>query len=377
MILAIVLVVLALIAAAAGLAWYLAGQIEHQALAVRPLRSPNDLVVTAVGDGEVTLAPTEATRRERSDLYKPGRYGISSADGNGGVGDILRRDGDTITRELLFFDPAIAVGDEVRLRALAHFGDPRTALGLAFEEAAFESDVGTLGAWHVPGSSSTWAIVIHGRAIDRQEGLKVVSAFDRLQLPTLVIQYRNDEGVAASASGFYDYGLSEWRDVEAAVRHAVERGAEDVVLVGSSMGGAIAVSFLYRSGLADRVRGVVLDSPILDFADVIDFGAERRKLWRGITRLGKAAASLRSGIAWSELDYLGRADELVVPVLLIHGDADRVVHVRTSDRLAAVRPDLVTYVRPGGVGHLRAWNVDHQGYERMLADFVTDTLGVR
>lgn len=84
---------------------------------------------------------------------------------------------------------------------------------------------------------------------------------------------------------------------------------------------------------------------------------------------------LRSGIAWSDFDYLKGVGGLAVPILLIHGDADRLVHVRTSDALAATRPDLVTYLRLEGVGHLRGWNSYQQAYLQALSDFLTGTVG--
>jgi len=304
----------------------------------------------------------------------PGRYGLASADGKGTVGEIVSRDGDEVTRELIAFDARLAPGVKVRLRALAHPGDPLTAHGLTFDNVTFESDVGAFGAWYVGGTATTWAIVVHGRAVGRNEGLKTLPAFEALGLPTLLIQYRNDTGVARSESGFYDYGLSEWRDVEAAVRFALDNGADNVVLFGYSMGAAIVLNFLYQSDLDDRVLAAMLDSPVLDFEDVIDFGAERLNLWAPVTWLGKTAFGWRTGMALHELNYLARADELFVPILLIHGDADDVVHIRKSDRLAADRPDLVTYRRLDGVGHVRAWNVDPSGFDQAIADFLKPIL---
>lgn len=70
------------------------------------------------------------------------------------------------------------------------------------------------------------------------------------------------------------------------------------------------------------------------------------------------------------LDALDEADELEVPILLFHGTADVDVPVGTSDALAAARPELVTYVRLPGVGHVRSWNANPEGYERELRSFV-------
>ena len=42
------------------------------------------------------------------------------------------------------------------------------------------------------------------------------------------------------------------------------------------MGGAIVLSFLYHSAVVDRVKGVILDSPALDFEALIDDQATRQ-----------------------------------------------------------------------------------------------------
>jgi alpha-beta hydrolase superfamily lysophospholipase len=204
--------------------------------------------------------------------------------------------------------------------------------------------------------------------------LRFLPAFAKAGLPMLVIEYRNDEDVAPSASGFYDYGVSEWRDLEAAARYATSQGADGLVLVGVSMGGAVTASFLYHSDLSSYARAVVLDAPMLDFSDVIDFGAERRNLPAALTWLGKTVAAVRFGFSWNERDYLKDVTKLRAPILLFHGDADRLVNVRTSDALAKARPDLVTYVRVSGASHARAWNLKPETYDQAVSDFLARAL---
>ena len=61
---------------------------------------------------------------------------------------------------------------------------------------------------------------------------------------------------------------------------------------------------------------------------------------------------------------------LAVPVLIIHGDADDTVPAATSEAYAAARPDLVTYLRVPGAGHVEGWTSDQDGYGAALRAFV-------
>jgi pimeloyl-ACP methyl ester carboxylesterase len=91
-----------------------------------------------------------------------------------------------------------------------------------------------------------------------------------------------------------------------------------------------------------------------------------------IVWLGKFIAGLRFEIDWEALDYLSRADELVTPILLFHGDADTIVPVETSDVLANVRPDIVTYHRVPYATHVRSWNMNPAAYETAVIDFMQE-----
>jgi pimeloyl-ACP methyl ester carboxylesterase len=258
----------------------------------------------------------------------------------------------------------------VRLDKFAFPGDPMSAHGTAFDDVRFEAPLGGLAAWQVDGTSGTWAIFVHGKASDRGEALRMLPVVTRAGLPSLVITYRNDEGVAQDPSAYYQYGTTEWEDLDAAVRHALAQGAQGVVLIGYSMGGAIVVSFLLESPLADRVSGVILDAPMLDFGATIDLAAEDRGLPAFLTWIAKRVTSVRFGIDWGELDYLDEAGELSVPILLFHGDADETVPRSISETLAAERPDLVTYESFEDGPHVGAWNVDPKRYEAAVAEFL-------
>ena len=168
--------------------------------------------------------------------------------------------------------------------------------------------------------------------------------------------------------------MTEWRELEGAVRYALQHGAARILLYGYSMGGGICLNFLYESALADRVIGVALDSPLLDFEGTLDYAAQALGYPRFITQYGKRFAGARFGIDWDRMNYLARAAELRAPMLLLHGDADALVPAETSRRLQRARPDITRYMEFAGAGHALSWNADSAKYEKAVRRFLRDVM---
>ena len=204
------------------------------------------------------------------------------------------------------------------------------------------------------------------------EALRIIPKLAEAGLPILAITYRNDEGAPASPDRRHWLGLTEWRDLEAATRYALDNGAEDIILCGCSMGGAMCVKMLQESELASNVRGVVTDSPLLDFGTTLDMVGRLRGYPGFVIPYGKAFAARRFGIDWQNMNLLARASELNAPILLLHGENDSLVPPQTSKALAQARPDIVRYVGSAGAEHARAWNLDPAKYEAAVREFLQD-----
>src|SRR5881394_1145972 len=176
--------------------------------------------------------------------------------------------------------------------------------------------------------------------------------------------------------GFHHMGLTEWRDLQAAARYAVAHGASRLVLVGYSMGGAIVAQFMQRSPLASRVAGLVLDAPALNWKRVLEFNATEMGL-PGFTALPvEWAIGARIDADWDSLDALQYPEDFHLPILLFHGEDDKVVPISTSDDFAAELPRWVTYYRAPHAGHVEAWNVAPRLYERRLHAFLARALAI-
>ena len=346
---------------------------------------PDDVEVLTVGAGTLTMAVTPET-------VAPGRYGLWLAKGEGHarVGEVLEKDlrAGTVTRRLEQVDVGKLAAGPARWNQYYFSGNPTTALGLTHQDVTVTSDAGELPTWYVPPSTDVarrdvWALLVHGRGGTREECLRAIPLLHRLGVPVLVPTYRNDAEGPATHGGRMSLGDTEWQDVEAAVLHALDAGATEVVLFGWSMGGAIVLQHVSRSWTADRVRALVLDSPVIDWLDVLDHHAQLNRLPRSISRLGlmmmadkawRRVVGTDAPVDLRRLDWVTRASELKLPVLLVHSDDDEFVPSGPSRRLAQARPDLVTFVGFPYARHCKEWNTDPDRWEREVARFLLQHL---
>lgn len=341
---------------------------------------PDDVEVLGVGAGSITLRAGEET-------VAPGRYGLwLGGGGHARLGKVIDHDEQsrTVTRELLAVDSGVVRAGGARWNQYYFCGTPASALGLQHSDVDVETDLGPMPAWFVPPAEGvppreTWAILVHGRGATREEALRALPVLHRVGFPALVVSYRNDRGAPRGATGRYHLGEAEWPDVEAAVLHALDNGASDVVLFGWSMGGAICLQLISRSWTADRVRALVLDAPVLDWRDVLNHHAKLHRIPHPVGRLSQAVLEQRSArrvigveepLNLDRLDWVTRASELRLPILLIHSDDDEFVPSGPSRQLATARPDLVTYVPSRGARHTKEWNVDPDAWDTGVARFL-------
>jgi pimeloyl-ACP methyl ester carboxylesterase len=373
---AVLVVLAALFLGGGGL--YFAGQIDSDGLtathAVDPVRY--DLVVDSFSGGQVVLHRS-GEQVDQDPLPTADEYGLAWPGGRGVVtGAPQTSAGGRVGRSLrVTTGTAPAPGTRATLQRDV-WTDPRNAYGVDYQDVTYPCAGGRCPAWFVPGTSSTWMVLVHGKGASRTEPLRAMGPALKAGLPVLDISYRNDPGAPLDPSRRHAYGVTEWRDLEAAVRYATGHGAKDVVLFGSSMGGSIVASFLGHSTLASRARAVVLDAPALDFRSTVDWGAAHRTLPvvgtpvpDVLTGTAEWMAGWRYGVDWTAMDYLaGRW--LRVPALVVHGTDDDTVPISTSDRFRAAHPNLVREVRVRGGTHVGSWNVDPQAYQDRESAFL-------
>jgi uncharacterized protein len=333
--------VLLVVAAVGGIAWY------FSSLAVSVDHSTSRPATAWPGpDGTVTIS-------KHHEAGLPGRYGL---EWDGGYGTVTAITATTAAAGVASSLEGSAADGTVTRRFTPGTGTLTPGTRVLLDSTA---DRGR-----------TWVVFVHGHDSNRQESLRYLTALHRLRLPVLVVTYRNDVGAVASPDGIDHLGETEWRDVAAALTWAQHSGARDVVLAGWSMGGAVSLQAWDRGGLRGFVRGMVLDSPVLSWRDVLMFQGGERGLPSPVTDLALRVMQLRSGIDLDRLDWVARERELTVPMLVFASDDDTYVPDGPAKQLAADRPDLVTFVNVPGADHTRSWNVDPTAYEARLTQWL-------
>ncbi|SDZ03209.1 alpha/beta hydrolase family protein [Herbiconiux ginsengi] len=306
-----------------------------------------------------------------ADSILPGLYSLrfSGDTGHARLGEVLSVSDGIVVRSVIQVD----YGDLGRARngriSGWYYIHPRE-LDVPVDEVEVFTSVGPAPAWFVPsvdGSRSKWVIQVHGRGVRRGETIRAIPVFRERGYNTLSISYRNDGEAPRSSDGRYALGDTEWQDLDAAITYAVDHGATDIVLMGWSMGGAIALQAMGRAVHRDRIRAIALESPAVDWRDVLRYHGRARHApelvgdaaFATVTHpWGRVVTGQDQPLDLDRLDFVKRSDEVDVPVLILHSDDDGYVPSTGSRKLAEARPDLVTFVPFSVARHTKLWNYD-------------------
>ncbi len=363
------------IAVVAGVTAIIALRVARRVVTPTPRAADTEIL-------EVDAAAQTITLSRTADTSLPGRYGLftSGAASYLKLGSVLSEDDTSVKRKLLTH-----IGRGASLGRDASFSgwyyDRPEQLQLPFSAELIGSPLGPCPAWLFPaeGPADTWVIQVHGRGATRAECLRAVPVFRDAGITSLVVSYRNDGEGPRTRAGTYGLGSTEWRDVEAAIGFARRRGARRVLLMGWSMGGAIALQLALSSAHRDAIAGVVLESPVVDWRVVLDYQARSAGIGNhvaglAISTLGAPWATrlthVDAAIPFDRLDVVARAGELRHPVLILHSDDDGFVPSDASHDLVVARPDLVSMQVFDIARHTKLWNYDQARWSGAITDWL-------
>ena len=171
------------------------------------------------------------------------------------------------------------------------------------------------------------------------------------------------------------FGIQERQDLLNWVDYAIERFGEDVkiILYGVSMGGA-TVLMASELELPENVKGIIADCPFSSPIDVILHVGRSMPIPGWLIRpFAILGAKIFGGFDLTETDAARAVKHTKVPILIIHGEADRYVPCEMSD-LAIHNSEMVTRYTIPGAAHGISYLVDTPRYRRIVEEFMQNVL---
>ena len=330
-------------------------------------------------------------------LLEKGVYGIIGQNGDAVVGDIISTNGTFVERSLISLNGTLVEGDKIRGTSLVVREDtgefkilgtsswsgqasegiytPKSVSGLDYETIYYQSDLGEFPAYLTNDGDVGIVIFVHGfRGDYSREVFAKMRAGDIVDMGyrSMIISYRNDKGLPKDPSGIYQYGTTEWKDIDGAINKALEF-TDNVVLWGTSGGGGPISSWLGNVDDKTKVKGIIYEAPVINFWESVEVNGAARYPWVPQQLFGyfKIFTEIRYGIDFENMNFTDNVINSDIPVLLFHGDDDEWVPVEMSDLIAENRDTNFTYIRYENVGHVTSWNADPDNYVYQLDTFLS------
>ena len=331
-------------------------------------------------------------------LLENGIYGVLGQNGFMVVSDIIEEKDGIVERKIDYQEGNLVVGERVSYslslvensegnyvpvgasgwsgQATEGIYTPMSVSKLDYEEVTYTSTFSEYPAFLTNTGEDGWVIFIHGfRGNYQREVFALLRAqeIEEIGWKSMIIAYRNDAGMKQDPSGMYQYGATEWEDVDGAIKYARQNGAKSVVLWGVSGGGGPVASWLQNSSDKSLVDGVILEAPTFNFIESVEVNGQARFPWlpESLFDYYTWLAEVRFGIDFDSMDYREAVIDSTVPMLLFHGDDDEWIPVSLSDFIASKRDENLIYMRYENVGHVQAWNADPELYIKTVSNFLT------
>src|SRR5213082_4286218 len=179
----------------------------------------------------------------------------------------------------------------------------------------------------------------------------IVREFQPPGTAVLVVDYPGYGGSAGRATEARLYGAADAAYAALVGRPGIDPGR--IYVYGRSLGTAAATWVAARHPVA----GLILESPFTSAA------AMTRQLYALLPRF----------IVRLSLDNLGRMRQIRCPVLVLHGDADRLVPIAMGKDVAAAAPGPVELVLIHGAGHNETYDRGGRAYRDKIWEFISRT----
>ena len=206
--------------------------------------------------------------------------------------------------------------------------------------------------YHLNPASKQVLLWFHGNAENIGYDLEQLRALARIGVNILAVDYRgygksegkpDESGVYHDADAAYDY-LAEQRHFR----------AEDIVIYGHSLGGAVAINLASRRPCG----GLIVQSSFTSAR------AMARRMF---------AIPLIEYVVKSRFDSLEKIRDVHAPILIVHGTRDTVVPFGMGQELFAAAPEPKRFFPIEGAGHNNLMEVGGESYLASLRSFITES----
>lgn len=235
--------------------------------------------------------------------------------------------------------------------------------GVEYQVENFQAADGTaLNAWFLPakGVAKATVLFLHGNAENISTHFRSIAWMSAEGFNVLALDYRGygaSEGIPTLAGMQFD--------IDAAMRSLLAHKGVDpdrIVILGQSLGGALAIHYAAHSAYRTHLRAVVIDSAFYDY--------------RQVAREKFAGFFLTWPFQWLpwltiDNDYSPAASVAALsplPLLLIQGDRDGVVPLHHSQRLFELAAEPKERWVVPGAGHIQSLN--NEAVRKRLVGFL-------
>jgi hypothetical protein len=229
--------------------------------------------------------------------------------------------------------------------------------GIEYDDVTFRTEDGlNLHGWFVPGKKSLpdadlhTLLWFHGNAGNINHRLdNIMMLYDRVPVNVFIIDYRQygrSEGKISEKGTYIDA-----RAALAYLHSRKEINQEKIIFFGRSLGSAVAVEL----ALKEKCRALILETP---FTSIKDMG---KKLYPFLPI---------SFLIRTKYDSLAKIGNIKVPILIMHGDQDKLVPFEHGRELYKAANEPKEFYTIPGAGHNDTHIVGGEEYYGVIKNFV-------
>lgn len=222
--------------------------------------------------------------------------------------------------------------------------------------------------------SNRIAIIIHGYTAALAWSSQFVDMFLKQGFNVLLVDQRahgQSEGIYAT------FGYKEKYDIQAWVDWVVNRKGQDCIIAlhGQSLGGGTVLE--YAAIHRPQVRLIVADCPYSDLPELMEHQISRLNYfpkWPFMSLINRRLKK-RAGFSMEDVSPIRVMKNCKLPILFIHGGADRFVPTYMSIDLYEAKPEPKQLLIIEDATHAVAYCKDRNRYEAGVVQFVEQVIG--